>query len=144
MLWPRTLSPSPLRRFAPFLVALMLVSATSCVEGPSRDLSTLVVVDSVYVDPGSGEPFSGAVHRTFDGEPGRSELEGRLLDGTWHGELRIFHPNGRIRYMGSFHEGARCGPWTENVDSVRGQSVYDALTDEIESLGMYPPCPEER
>ena len=113
-------------------------------EAPSRDLSTLAVMDSVYVDPGSGEPFSGPVHRTFEGAPGRNELEGRLRDGTWDGELRIFHPNGRIRYMGSFHEGSRCGPWTENVDSARGRSVYDALTDEIESLGMYPPCPEER
>lgn len=106
-----------------------------------RDLSTLVVVDSLYVDPGSGEPFSGPVYRPFPSEPDRIQIEGRLQEGTWDGEFRVFHGNGRIRYMGSFDAGSRCGAWTENIDSTRSGSVYEALLDEIESLGVYPPCP---
>lgn len=109
-----------------------------------RDLSTLAVVDSLYVDPGSGEPFSGPVFRPFPSDPDRTQIEGRLLEGTWDGEFRVYHGNGRIRYMGSFDAGSRCGPWTENIDSTRSGSVYEELLDEIESLGMYPPCPQRQ
>ncbi len=134
-------SPIP-RTVGGLLCAAVLSVAGACGgDERSRDLSTLVVVDSLYVDPGCGEPFSGPVHRPFPSEPDRIQIEGRLLEGTWDGEFRVFHGNGRIRYMGSFDAGARCGPWTENIDSIGSRSVYDALLDEIESLGVYPPCP---
>lgn len=98
--------------------------------------------DSIYTEGGTGLPYTGPVFRDFPDAPGEVQLEGRLADGVWDGEMTIYHPNGAIRYMGSFHLGSRCGPWTENADSVRNQSIYEELVDDIESLGVYPPCPE--
>lgn len=124
------------------LVAVVLVAALQACASPApRDLSTLDVVDSLYVDRASGAPFTGPVFRRFADAPERMQVEGALLDGTWHGEFRVYHVNGRIRYMGSFDSGSRCGAWTENADSLPDESVYEELLDEIESLGMYPPCP---
>ena len=129
-------------RLWPILSLALLV--VGCAGAEPRDLASLVVVDSVYVVPESGLPYTGPVFRPFPGaaEGERLQLEGFLRDGTWDGELRIYHPNGRIRYMGSFDAGSRCGPWTENADSTSNESIYETLVDEIESLGVYPPCPE--
>ena len=121
------------------LVAFLIVFA-GCGGPPSRDLSELVVVDSLYVDPGTRIPYTGPVHRPFADDPDEIEVKGGLLGGTWDGELIVYHPNGRVRYMGSFVGGERCGPWTENADSVATENTYDELVREIESMGIYPPC----
>lgn len=127
------------------LTLLAIALATlACGSPEPRDLTTLIVVDSLYVEPATGEPFTGPVYRGFPDAPddGRLQLEGGLVEGAWDGEFVVYHPNGRVRYMGSFAAGGRCGPWTENADSTRNESVYEDLVDEIESLGVYPPCPE--
>ena len=111
--------------------------------GPPRVLDELVVVDSLYIEPATGEPWTGSVVRYFEDEPEKVQIEGGLLDGAWHGELVVYHPNGRVRYMGSFVNGERCGPWTENADSTSLESVYEALIREVESMGIYPPCDGE-
>lgn len=132
------------RSSAAWLVAAVALSAAhACGEPAPRDLSTLEVVDSVYVDPASDVPYTGPVYRPFATDSERVQVEGALSSGEWDGEFRVYHPNGRIRYMGAFDSGSRCGAWTENADSLSGGSVYEALLDEIESLGIYPPCPEE-
>lgn len=122
---------------------LLLVVATcalwACSETP-RDLRDLQVVDSTYIEPATGEPWSGAVVRYFEDDSTLVQLEGALLEGAWHGELVVYHPNGRVRYMGSFERGERCGPWTENADSTELGSIYEALVREVETMGIYPPC----
>lgn len=118
----------------------MLLGLAACEGPPPRDLAELVVRDSLYVDPTTDDPFSGPVVRTFASDPDRVEIEGALLDGAWEGELRVYHPNGRIRYMGSFRAGERCGPWTENADSTPVGTALDALIREVETIGLYPPC----
>lgn len=121
-------------------IALLVAVGTACGGPAPRDLSDLVVVDSVYRDPVTEAPFTGPVFRAFADAPETLQLEGTLSAGLWDGELVVYHPNGRVRYMGSFVNGARCGPWTENADSVPTESTYDELLREIESLGIYPPC----
>jgi len=123
-------------RFA-HLVPLMWV-LTGCGEAP-RDLNELTVMDSVYVDEVTGSQWTGPVYRDFEEVEG-TELEGALVQGAWHGDLTVYHPNGRIRYMGSFYQGERCGAWTENTDSVDLGSVYQALIREMETMALYPPC----
>ncbi|MEM7417812.1 MAG: hypothetical protein AAF389_20145 [Gemmatimonadota bacterium] len=120
------------------LVAL----AVGCEVAP-RELADLTVVDSVYIDPESGAPWSGPVVRYFEDDPELVQVEGTLLDGTWHDDFVVYHVNGRIRYMGSFNRGDRCGAWTENADSTELGSVYEALLREVETMGMYPPCEGE-
>ncbi|MBT8487653.1 MAG: hypothetical protein HKN72_11455 [Gemmatimonadetes bacterium] len=123
--------------------SLVLLFSLGCGgDPPPRDLDTLAVRDSLYVEPETESLYNGPVYRDFADAPGEIQLAGRLSEGTWDGEMLVYHRNGAIRYMGSFHEGSRCGPWTENADSVRNQSIYQELVDEIESLGVYPPCPE--
>ncbi len=147
------------RRSGPaFALLLSLILATGCAPEP-RDLAQLTVMDSLYVDPVSGTPFTGPVVRHFiarnEGpltvpaarpeEDGRGEgdsvqLEGTLREGVWDSELVVYHPNGRVRYMGSFTRGARCGPWVENADSTPLTSTYEELVREVESMALYPPC----
>ena len=128
-----------LRRGVAVLTFIMLAA---CGPAP-KDLTELAIRDSVYVDPGSLEPYSGPVFRGFPDGPEGVQLEGHLLRGAWDGEIMVYHPNGRIRYMGSFRNGERCGPWTENADSVPLGDLYDAVVREVETLGLYPPCDNE-
>lgn len=114
----------------------------ACGGGGERDLSELVLRDSTYHEPSTLEPFTGNVVRRFAEDPGKIQLRGHLQDGTWNGELVVYHPNGRVRYMGTLAEGAKCGAWTENADPDPPESLYKELKQEIESMGLYPPCPE--
>ncbi len=125
----------PVRRL---LIFSLLLGA--CVASAPRDLSELVVEDSLYLDASTGLPYSGPVFRPFADDSFRIQLEGELLNGTWDGELLVYHANGRVRYMGSFAKGERCGPWTENADSVAPANLYEDFVREVESMGLYPPC----
>lgn len=82
-----------------------------CGEERRAPLDSLVLRDSLYVEGGSGEPYTGRVFRSF--EDGTPQLEGRL-------------------------EGGR----VENREEGEEASVYEELKREIESMGLYPPCPE--
>jgi hypothetical protein len=121
-----------------FLLVLLLLAG--CGASARRDVSELMIEDSLYVSTDTGLPYTGTVFRTFPDQPENVQLEGALFDGTWDGELTVYHANGRIRYMGSFTEGDRCGPWTENLDSLPPVNLYDELVRDIESMGIYPPC----
>ena len=122
------------------LVALLLLGSLACTEGEARSLDELSIVDSLYVDPESGDPYTGPVVRWFGDDSTSVQIEASLLSGVWDGEMIVYHPNGRVRYMGSFADGERCGPWVENADSVPTESVYEDLVREVESMGLYPPC----
>lgn len=124
-------------RLPALAIAALIVA---CGDADARSLDDLVVRDSVYMDPTSGEAFTGRVVRHFEDDTTSIQLEGRLLEGVWDGEMIVYHPNGRVRYMGSFADGDRCGPWVENADSVPTRSVYEDLVREVESMGLYPPC----
>lgn len=133
-----------LRHAAVAVFAAATLASTACGTVEPRSLDTLRVEGEAYIDPATGTPYSGPVYRTFPTDRDRVQIEGTLLDGVWDGDFTVYHPNGRTRYMGSFSAGERCGPWTENADSTNNETAYEALLDEIESLGMYPPCPESR
>jgi len=140
-----------------FVLMLTVGFGTGCAPEP-RDLAQLTAADSLYVDPETGDPFSGPVVRYFEAPDERAgagsevdpirpgvahgavQLEGTLREGVWDGELVVYHPNGRVRYMGSFAKGERCGPWIENADSTPTPSTYEALVREVETMGLYPPC----
>ncbi len=106
------------------------------------ELETLVLADSTYLDAASHAPFTGRVFRRFPDDSTRIQLRGTLVDGTWEGPLEVYHANGRIRYSGALHAGAKCGEWIENRDEEPPDDIYASLMQEIESLGMYPPCPD--
>ena len=93
--------------------------------------------------PETLEPFSGSIVRYFEEPSDQVQLEGGLRDGVFDGDLVVYHPNGRVRYMGSFRDGERCGPWTENADSTETGNVYAEVMREVETLGLYPPCDGE-
>lgn len=131
---------STLQRVVVFATCVFVVA---CVGQAPRDLSELTVLDSVYLDPETQLPYSGPVFRPFATDPDRNEIVGALLDGTWDGELTVYHPNGRVRYMGSFKGGDRCGPWTENADSLPPVNLYAEFVNEVESMAIYPPCEGE-
>ena len=134
-----------MRRTAPRLgrgwpVALVVLALGGC-QAPSRELTELVVQDSTYLDPETMLPFSGRVFRNFAGEVGGLQLEAAMREGTWEGELTVYHESGRIRYQGEMSGGARCGAWVENENPTEPETVYEAIKEDLESLVMYPECP---
>ncbi len=129
-------------RAAPLLHTCLLVLSAlgGCRDAGVRALDELRVVDSVYVDPETDRPYTGRIERRFEADSTSVQIAARLRDGVWDGEMTVYHPNGRIRYMGSFRGGDRCGPWIENADSVSDLGAFEDLVREIESMGLYPPC----
>ena len=124
---------------------LASVTLLGCTElQPARDLNELVVRDSTYLEPETLQPFTGQVVRVFEDDPDQIQLQGSLRDGVWQGELTVYHPTGRIRYQGELTEGTQCGAWTENMDPEPPEDVLSELKQEIESMGLYPPCPDKR
>ena len=122
-------------------LAIYAVGISACGNLGPRDISELLVRDSTYYDPETLEPYSGPVYRPFDSIPDEVLLRGRLRDGTWNGELTVYHPNGMVRYQGEMANGAQCGGWLENDDDTELASEYEELVRELESIVMYPACP---
>jgi hypothetical protein len=129
------------------LIALLLASLLGCGPRDSSDpveLRDLVLRDSTYHEPVTLEPYTGPVSSAFLTDFDKMQIEGEMLDGVWHGMLRVYHRDGRIRYEGRLEQGVQCGPWTENTDPEPPTSIYEELVTEIESLALYPLCSEER
>ena len=120
----------------------LLWSACS-VLAPERELTELVLQDSTYLAPETLTPYTGDVFKYFPDQTSKVQLRGHLRDGMWNGEITVYHPNGRIRYLGELADGVKCGVWTENMDPDPPESLYRELKQEIESMGIYPPCPED-
>jgi hypothetical protein len=135
-----------LKRLCLIFPLLLVLACGHAIEPsvPAKDLAELVIRDSTYYAPETMVPYTGPVFSRFTLHPDQVQLEGRLQDGTWDGELRIYHRDGRIRYEGRFEHGERCGAWTENTDPRPQTNVLDELKDGIESLALYPPCSDER
>ncbi len=128
--------------FLPRILALLVVLAACSGGARTVALDSLVLQDSLYLDPVTLEPFTGVVERYFEDDPGRLQLRGELLGGAWNGEVVVYHENGRVRYQGSLAGGAPCGAWVENRDSLPPEDVLAELKQEVESLGLYPECPD--
>ena len=111
-------------------------------QAPAREIGELVVQDTTYLEPATMLPYSGRVFRNFPGEEERVQLEATLRDGTWEGELTVYHETGRVRYQGEMSGGARCGGWIENEAPTAPETVYEAIKEDLESLVMYPGCPD--
>ena len=129
------------RRAVLRITVAVLASGCSALT-PEHNLSKLVLQDSTYLVPGTLAPYTGDVFKYFPGQEGKVQLRGHLREGMWNGELTVYHPNGRIRYLGELAAGVKCGVWTENMDPDPPKSLYKELKQEIESMGLYPPCPE--
>ena len=113
-----------------------------CVGSPERDIEELVLRDSIYLDGETLELFNGRVFKFFADRPSAVQLRDTLTDGRWNGELTLYYPSGRIRYQGELFDGARYGGWIENRGEAAPEDACDQLLQEIESLAMYPVCPE--
>ncbi len=124
--------------------ALVLLCFAACSRGYPTELGTLVQKDSTYLAPGTLLPFSGPVVRHFAGAPDKVQIQGTLENGTWEGELTVYHVSGRIRYQGRLSAGAPCGAWVENREDKEAGSLYLMLKQDIESMGIYPECPDRK
>jgi hypothetical protein len=138
----RTVAPT-LPRFAAALCLAAAVFVSACsVLTPERNLAELVLQDSTYLVPETRTPYTGDVLKYFPDQAGKVQLRGHMREGLWNGEITVYHTNGRIRYLGELADGVKCGVWTENMDPDPPKSLYKELRQEIESMGLYPPCPE--
>ena len=138
---PRARLRSRLTRCAAWLACLLAPVLFACVA-PARNLEELIIQDSTYLDPVSMLPYSGRVIRHFQGEDSLLQLEATLRGGTWEGELTVYHESGRVRYQGEMSGGAQCGGWIENENATEPETVYQAITEDLESLVIYPECPD--
>jgi len=132
-----------MNRCAVRLACLLAPALFACAPTPTRNLDALIIQDSTYLDPVSMLPYSGRVVRHFPGEDSLLQLEAGLRNGTWEGELTVYHESGRVRYQGEMSGGAQCGGWIENENPAEPETVYQAITEDLESLVIYPECPDE-
>ena len=122
-------------------LALLIVLFTACAEAtPPRALDELVIRDSLYLDPETLAPYTGPVFRMFEDDLEKEQIRGKLTNGLWSGDMVVYHQNGRVRYMGSFVDGERCGAWSENRDAEPPEDIFAELRQEVESMGLYPEC----
>ena len=119
-----------------------MLALAAYAQAPPREITELVVQDSTYLDPETMLPYSGPVFRNFPADEGGTQFEATLRDGTWEGELTIYHETGRVRYEGEMSGRAQCGAWIENENPVESESIYEAIKEDLESLVIYPDCPE--
>lgn len=118
-----------------------LLLAVACGPDPVQDLDALMVKDSTYLDPVTLEPFSGRIVRFFLHDTALVEVEGTLEEGTWAGELTVYHPSGAIRDQGRLVRGVKCGAWIEGRPDRAPGSIYEEVVQEVEGLSIYPDCP---
>lgn len=123
------------------LLLLLVAFAWGCGEGPPRNLDELMVRDSTYLHPETLDPYSGPIVRYFLHDTTLVQVEGTLTDGTWEGELTVYHPSGRIRDQGRLAQGVKCGTWVEDRPDRDAGSIYEEVVQEIEGLSIYPDCP---
>ncbi len=130
-------------RLARVLALFVITWSAACSIARPTDLSTLVQRDSIYLDPSTRTPHSGPVFRHFRDDPAKVQIEGTLKHGVWEGEMTVYHASGRIRYQGRLSAGAPCGAWVENQSDEVAGTVFQELQQQINSMGLYPPCPGE-
>ena len=125
-------------------VAALLAAAAAChgIALGATDLGSLVRTDTTYLAPETLKPFSGHVVQHFADDPHRVQIDGTLRKGIWEGELTVYYKSGRIRYQGEMSRGAPCGAWLDNRDDEKKGSVFEELKRDIQSMGVYPPCPD--
>ena len=125
------------------IVAMLAVLCLSACSGPTpRSLDELVVRDQTYLDPETLEPYSGPVFRSFPSPDEGVQVRATLRDGTWEGLLTVYHPTGRVRLQGEMSAGAQCGGWVEDDRPTAPESLYEEIKQDLESIVMYPACPE--
>jgi hypothetical protein len=129
-------------RIDTFLFGLLFLAVQGCAGEPRVPLDSLVVRDSTYLVAETGEPYTGEVFRAFSDDPDHIQLEGRIEEGSWNGEMTVYHEGGGIRYQGRMAGGAPCGAWVENRSEEAAPSLYESLVQDVESMGLYPPCPD--
>ena len=97
-----------MKHAAILVIGLMAVAATSLGAQAPADLDGLVRRGNVYLDPATGDPYSGPVVRMFDSQ--RVRERGTMLNGTWDGERESFHLNGFVSLRETFRDGQLNGP----------------------------------
>ena len=87
----------------------LLIVASACADPVPRPLYELGRTDGRYVDPRSGEPYTGPVFDLFDDGSGAVSERAQLVDGLYHGPRERYHANGRLRSMEMYQSGVRHG-----------------------------------
>ena len=84
---------------------LMLAGLVGLRAQSEIDLSQLVQIAGVYLDPETPEPYTGPVVSTLQSGSDRVIARGRLGNGKWEGVYETYYPNGellrRVIYRGS-------------------------------------------
>ena len=89
-------------------LALILGASLALSAQSVTDLDRLVRRGGLYLDPGTGEPFSGPVEARWENDVVRER--GTLERGQWVGLHEWFHLNGRISGRETFRDGVLEGP----------------------------------
>ncbi|MGE0160753.1 MAG: toxin-antitoxin system YwqK family antitoxin [Gemmatimonadales bacterium] len=98
--------------------ALLLVAA-GCGEPPARPKSELLRQGSLYLDPVTLEPYSGAVFTTFAGSPPRIEQRASLRDGHYDGPFEWYFGKGQLALRELYRDGQKDGPYEWYFESGR-------------------------
>jgi antitoxin component YwqK of YwqJK toxin-antitoxin module len=96
-----------------------LVAALGCSEPTPRPKDDLVRQGTVYLDPGTLEPYSGTVFTTFQGSPPRIEQRASLRDGHYDGPFEWYFGRGQLSLREIYRDGRKEGPYEWYFESGR-------------------------
>jgi hypothetical protein len=95
------------RRGACFVALVSL----ACGEAPPRPKEDLVRQGSLYLDPATLEPYSGAIFTTFEGSPNRIVQRASLREGHYDGPLEWYSGEGQLELRELYRDGTKEGPY---------------------------------
>ena len=98
---------------------LVALAALACHEPPARPRDDLLRRGSLYLDPATLEPYSGAVFTTFEGSPDRIEQRASLREGHYDGPFEWYSGEGQLALRELYRDGTREGPYEWYFESGR-------------------------
>lgn len=101
-----------MKRLGLLAVAAGIAASTACATPAAgqgaMDLDRLIERAGVHLEPGTLEPYSGAVMRMWTPDVVRER--GGLAEGRWTGVREWFHQNGRLSGRETWLDGVLHGP----------------------------------
>jgi antitoxin component YwqK of YwqJK toxin-antitoxin module len=101
------------------LIALFLLACSAPAPRPKEEL---LRQGSLYLDPATLEPYSGAIFTTFEGAPDRVVQRASLREGHYDGPLEWYSGEGQLELRELYRDGTKEGPYEWYFES--GQ-VYE-------------------
>jgi hypothetical protein len=120
------------RSFVRAVAGSIALAALGCSDPAPRPKAELLREGSLYLDPATLEPYSGAVFTTFAGSSDRIVQRASLREGHYDGPLEWYSGEGQLELRELYRDGTKEGPyeWYFESGQIYERGFYiDGLRD---------------